>query len=347
MTDVEGPTSKRERSLQTAGVCAFCHEGEDSDDPDDDPIVLTNAIVRSKPVYAHEECLAWCPDLYQSEDLTWQNVGKALHRCHRLKCAVCGEGDAPLGCKRAACKKNWHYPCAMEPTTGLVIYEDLFCVACPVCHEVLEARRRKKERIAAEAAAEKATKAAAEKATKAAASKACLSKAKVVPKAASGSAKTAKSSGLPGLASAIAATPGASLFTKQSTSTSKAVLPSHSKAMPEPRAGQPRSTIAVCGAQSLSNRENTSIQTAATTAPPRKPPTPEETEAAERFERCRTAVGEMFRKLRCDELKKDIVAKELRASPSTSLNDDELDTLLTDMERENLVMARIGIVFLI
>ena len=38
----------------------------------------------------------------------------------------CGEGDAPLGCKRAACRKNWHYPCAMEPTTGLVILEDEF-----------------------------------------------------------------------------------------------------------------------------------------------------------------------------------------------------------------------------
>jgi len=75
-------------------------------------------VVRSKPIYAHADCLAWCPDLYQSEDLQWQNVAKALNRCHRLKCAVCGEGDAPLGCKRVACKKNWHYPCAMEPGDG-------------------------------------------------------------------------------------------------------------------------------------------------------------------------------------------------------------------------------------
>jgi hypothetical protein len=58
---------------------------------------------------------------------------------------VCGEGDAPLGCKRAACRKNWHYPCAMEPTTGLVILEDEFCVACVVCNELLIRRARKKQ----------------------------------------------------------------------------------------------------------------------------------------------------------------------------------------------------------
>eukprot|EP00966_Prymnesium_polylepis_P032178 748830-Prymnesium_polylepis.1 len=98
MADAVQP--KREREKRTEETCAFCHEGEDSDDPDEDPIVSTNAVVRSKPIYAHADCLAWCPDLYQSEDLQWQNVAKALNRCHRLKCAVCGEGDAPLGCKR-------------------------------------------------------------------------------------------------------------------------------------------------------------------------------------------------------------------------------------------------------
>ena len=146
-------------------LCAFCHEGLDSDDPDDDPLIPIETG-RAKQHYAHENCIWWCPDVWQDKDLKWQNVGKALSRCHRLKvvrvglatptstptptpaptsnpnpapnqCAVCGEGDAPLGCKRAACRKNWHYPCAMEPTTGLVILEDEFCVACPACNELL------------------------------------------------------------------------------------------------------------------------------------------------------------------------------------------------------------------
>ena len=182
------PASSKKHERELAEVlCAFCHEGEDSDDPDEDPIIPIETG-RAKQHYAHENCIWWCPDVWQvrpfdmnptpdlpspfalrpspftpptprphptlppppthawqDKDLKWQNAGKALSRCHRLKCAVCGEGDAPLGCKRAACRKNWHYPCAMEPTTGLVILEDEFCVACVVCNELLIRRARKKQ----------------------------------------------------------------------------------------------------------------------------------------------------------------------------------------------------------
>ena len=136
--------SKRERAGKDA-KCVFCHEGEDSDDPDDDPLVSVVAGKKGKQ-YAHEECLWWCPQLTQGVDGSWQNVGSELSRCHRLKCAVCGEADAPLGCLRKSCRKNWHYPCAMEPTTGLVVYAEENCVACFICSEVLRRRARKKER---------------------------------------------------------------------------------------------------------------------------------------------------------------------------------------------------------
>ena len=65
-------------------LCAFCHEGLDSDDPDDDPLVPIETG-RAKQHYAHENCIWWCPDVWQDKDLKWQNVGKALSRCHRLK----------------------------------------------------------------------------------------------------------------------------------------------------------------------------------------------------------------------------------------------------------------------
>ena len=144
-TSPAAPASSKKHERELAEVlCAFCHEGEDSDDPDEDPLIPIETG-RAKQHYAHENCIWWCPDVWQDKDLKWQNVGKALSRCHRLKCAVCGEGDAPLGCKRAACRKNWHYPCAMEPSTGLVILEDEFCVACVVCNELLIRRARKKQ----------------------------------------------------------------------------------------------------------------------------------------------------------------------------------------------------------
>ena len=124
----------REEGKPDEKLCSFCHEGEGSDSEDDDPIIDTGALIRGRPVYAHEECLFWCPDAWQGDDMSWQNVSKSLNRCHRLKCAECGEGDAPLGCKRKACKKNWHYPCARSAADRdeLIIYEDEYCVACPV-----------------------------------------------------------------------------------------------------------------------------------------------------------------------------------------------------------------------
>lgn len=83
------PSKKHERELAEM-LCAFCHEGEDSDDPDEDPLMPVETG-RAKQHYAHENCIWWCPDVWQDKDLQWQNVGKSLSRCHRLKCAVCGE----------------------------------------------------------------------------------------------------------------------------------------------------------------------------------------------------------------------------------------------------------------
>ena len=141
---------KEKRPREPDKVCAFCHDGEDSDDPDEDPLIPIES--GQKQLWAHENCIWWCPDLYQDRDLKWQNVGKALRRCHTLKCAKCGEGDAPLGCKREACRKTWHYPCALDPDQGLVILEDEFCVACPKCHEILKREEREAAKRQAEAA---------------------------------------------------------------------------------------------------------------------------------------------------------------------------------------------------
>ena len=79
------PASSKKHERELAEVlCAFCHEGEDSDDPDEDPIIPIETG-RAKQHYAHENCIWWCPDVWQDKDLKWQNVGKALSRCHRLK----------------------------------------------------------------------------------------------------------------------------------------------------------------------------------------------------------------------------------------------------------------------
>ena len=116
-------------------VCAFCDEGEDSDDADDDPIIDTKHTVANKKIFAHEACLDWTGDIWQDEDYAWVNVAKSYSRCRRIKCAKCGEPGASLGCKRAACSKSWHVPCAFEPTEKLGE-----CAWIPTCHPWPRAR---------------------------------------------------------------------------------------------------------------------------------------------------------------------------------------------------------------
>ena len=59
------PASSKKHERELAEVlCAFCHEGEDSDDPDEDPIIPIETG-RAKQHYAHENCIWWCPDVWQ------------------------------------------------------------------------------------------------------------------------------------------------------------------------------------------------------------------------------------------------------------------------------------------
>lgn len=128
-------------------ICAFCNEGEDSDDADDDPVVDTKNMLSNKSIFAHEACLDWTGDIWQDEEYAWVNVSKSLSRSRKLKCAKCGEHGASLGCKRAACSKSWHVPCAfsLAADNELVVNEEEHMVACHGCMRILE--REKEERL--------------------------------------------------------------------------------------------------------------------------------------------------------------------------------------------------------
>jgi hypothetical protein len=304
--------AKRERE-QNRFLCAFCHEGEDSDDPDEDPLVAVDAGTEKhpKPAVAHDQCLWWCPDLVQAEDLTWMNVGSALRRCARLKCAVCGEGHAPLGCKRKACKKNWHYPCAMEPTTGLVVYEDEFCVACPICHEVMIRRERKKQMLADE-----------------------KKRAKDAAKAAAKAAAAAKKS------AAAAATAASSSSSSSAPPIKAAAKGGKQPAVPKPATSKAGKKLAA----PLHNPFAAPAPPPAPSAPPPPPPPPRAPSPPPidpRFAKAEEAIAALFSSQRSEDLPLEMVRT------AAGLADDELDQLLERMDAENKVMCRAGSVYLI
>jgi PHD-like zinc-binding domain len=47
------------------------------------------------------------------EGAHWFNAVKAKKRGKNIKCAGCGKLGATVGCYTAACKKSYHYPCAL------------------------------------------------------------------------------------------------------------------------------------------------------------------------------------------------------------------------------------------
>eukprot|EP00939_MAST-03C_sp_MAST-3C-sp1_P003226 g3226.t1 len=130
--------------------CFFCEEPPHDSDSDDDfteDIAVDPTKKGGRRMSACTDCLIWCPEAYMQGD-TWHNIGASLKRCKRLKCHVCKKPYAPLGCQRMGCNKTFHQPCALN--ADCVFDEEKFVISCLVCHEVMEARRRKKERIKAE-----------------------------------------------------------------------------------------------------------------------------------------------------------------------------------------------------
>ena len=325
--------SKRDREAEDEIKCAFCHEGEDSDDPDEDPLVEVNAG-RAKPTYAHDQCLWWCPDITQDDELRWVNVGSALRRCARLKCDVCGETHAPLGCKRKACRKSWHYPCAMEPSTGLVVYEDEFCVACPICHEVMERRERKKrmeeERKKAAKDAVKAAEKAAKEAAKAAAKEAAASaKAEA---AATKKAAVVSSAALPPMSAQARVNSAGGGKAKAAVAVPKS----------KPAAdGTSKKAAAVPAAVAASSTAPTRAAPPAPPPPPPPPAPPPPPPPDPKMVAAEAAIAKLFKDQRSEDLPLEMV------KGAAGLADGDLDTLLKKMDDENKLMCRAGSVYLI
>ena len=335
-----GSAAKRDRDAGASSepLCAFCHEGLDDDDPEDDPLVeVSTGSARAKTTVAHEMCLWWCPDITQAEDLSWQNVGGALRRCARLKCAVCGEGHAPLGCKRKACKKNWHYPCAMEPTTGLVIYEDEYCVACPICHEVMVRRERKQQMIADEKRkakeAAKATAKAAKEAEKAAAKASAAASKKGA--AASSSASVPPAPITSATAQARAAAAGGA------KAKGKGKAEPGAAAAPPPPAAAPKAKGKKALAPAAPPAPSAPPAPPPPAPPPLAPPPPPPPPPDPRMVAAESAIAALFAAQRCEDLPLESVRS------AAGLPEADLTALLEKMDKENKLMVRAGSVYLI
>eukprot|EP00698_Gefionella_okellyi_P000473 TRINITY_DN10426_c0_g1_i1.p1 TRINITY_DN10426_c0_g1~~TRINITY_DN10426_c0_g1_i1.p1 ORF type:complete len:824 (-),score=170.23 TRINITY_DN10426_c0_g1_i1:60-2531(-) len=103
--------------------CAFC--GDTGPIHDHPPMEVEKA---DGWTFAHQPCIYWTPESYTLQDGGYGGVAKGLSRGRQLKCFLCKQTGAPIGCWSAHCQKTYHYPCARND--GCLMHEDTRQVYC-------------------------------------------------------------------------------------------------------------------------------------------------------------------------------------------------------------------------
>ncbi|NXA77964.1 PHF11 protein, partial [Thryothorus ludovicianus] len=94
-------------------TCAFCAEGEAGS---------VMYIATERDIAAHQDCLLFSSGFVESEDHNPENLGirfdvssvlKELRRGKRLVCSFCRKKGATVGCEERACRRSYHFFCAL------------------------------------------------------------------------------------------------------------------------------------------------------------------------------------------------------------------------------------------
>ncbi|NXF18555.1 PHF11 protein, partial [Rhodinocichla rosea] len=94
-------------------TCAFCSEGEAGS---------VMYIATERNIAAHQDCLLFSSGFVESEDHNPENleirfdvssVLKELRRGKRLVCNFCRKKGATVGCEERACRRSYHFFCAL------------------------------------------------------------------------------------------------------------------------------------------------------------------------------------------------------------------------------------------
>lgn len=89
--------------------------------------------------WVHDQCLRWSPEVYDPEgNDVLEGVKDAIRRGRMIKCRLCGEKGATLGCMKKTCRHSYHLPCARK--YHILLQNEPYRVACPEHIDQLEER---------------------------------------------------------------------------------------------------------------------------------------------------------------------------------------------------------------
>uniref|UniRef100_A0A672TI30 PHD finger protein 11 n=1 Tax=Strigops habroptila TaxID=2489341 RepID=A0A672TI30_STRHB len=114
-------------------TCAFCSDGEAGS---------VMYIAKERNIAAHQDCLLFSSGFVESEEYNPDNLDirfdvasvlKELKRGKRLVCNFCRKKGATVGCEERACRRSYHYFCALCDDAAIETDEvnGVYRVFCP------------------------------------------------------------------------------------------------------------------------------------------------------------------------------------------------------------------------
>lgn len=90
-------------------ICQFCKKlGEGM------PMREGRLLYCGDNIWAHANCALWSSEVFEEIDGSLQNVQLALSRGKLVRCVVCNEKGASVGCCYRNCVKTYHFQCARK-----------------------------------------------------------------------------------------------------------------------------------------------------------------------------------------------------------------------------------------
>lgn len=84
----------------------------------------------SDGLWVHASCALWSSEVYEdSTEGLIHSMDKARSRGSQLKCFGCGRPGATLGCFKANCSSNYHFPCAKACGAVFTNKQQMFCAS--------------------------------------------------------------------------------------------------------------------------------------------------------------------------------------------------------------------------
>ncbi|XP_017023747.1 histone-lysine N-methyltransferase trithorax [Drosophila kikkawai] len=79
--------------------------------------------------WVHTNCAMWSAEVFEEIDGSLQNVHSAVARGRMIKCTVCGNRGATVGCNVRSCGEHYHYPCARSIECAFLTDKSMYCPA--------------------------------------------------------------------------------------------------------------------------------------------------------------------------------------------------------------------------